>query len=162
MLHSRGPAAWVDSVRLGWFGTADPTYYAIAHEPLKNVVLLGDLNGTMNDRALNAVTSQMRSTQGAAGNGFGFSWPASFPMARRATLVEELQPYLLQEGEPHPWLGEGMSDRAPGGEPSRWNRDKDLSFTDCTSVAVMRELRLTTVMTTTHSATSSVLRMKVG
>ena len=24
----------VDSVRLGWFGTADPTYYAIAHEPL--------------------------------------------------------------------------------------------------------------------------------
>jgi vancomycin resistance protein VanJ len=24
----------------------------------------------------------MRSTQGAAGNGFGFSWPASFPMAR--------------------------------------------------------------------------------
>ncbi|MFC9510020.1 endonuclease/exonuclease/phosphatase family protein [Streptomyces sp. NPDC057002] len=55
---------------------------AISHEPLRNVVLLGDLNGTMNDRALNAVTSQMRSTQGAAGNGFGFSWPASFPMAR--------------------------------------------------------------------------------
>ncbi len=24
----------VESVRLGWFGTADPTYYAIAHEPL--------------------------------------------------------------------------------------------------------------------------------
>ena len=46
------------------------------------MILLGDLNGTMNDRALNAVTSQMRSTQGAAGDGFGFSWPASFPMAR--------------------------------------------------------------------------------
>lgn len=55
---------------------------AIADEPLSRVVLLGDLNGTMNDRALNAVTSQMRSTQGAAGTGFGFSWPASFPMAR--------------------------------------------------------------------------------
>jgi uncharacterized protein len=27
-------------------------------------------------------------------------------------------------------------------------RDKDLSFTDCTSMAVMRELRLTTVITT--------------
>ena len=27
-------------------------------------------------------------------------------------------------------------------------RDKDLSFTDCTSLAVMRELRLTTVITT--------------
>ncbi|MHB9862325.1 endonuclease/exonuclease/phosphatase family protein [Streptomyces sp. YIM S03343] len=55
---------------------------AIADEPISRVVLLGDLNGTMNDRALNAVTSQMRSTQGAAGTGFGFSWPASFPMAR--------------------------------------------------------------------------------
>ena len=27
-------------------------------------------------------------------------------------------------------------------------RDKDLSFTDCTSVAIMRELKLTTVLTT--------------
>jgi vancomycin resistance protein VanJ len=55
---------------------------AIAREKLPRVVLLGDLNGTMNDRSLNAVTSQLRSTQGAAGSGFGFSWPASFPMAR--------------------------------------------------------------------------------
>ncbi|MGA5363803.1 endonuclease/exonuclease/phosphatase family protein [Streptomyces purpurascens] len=66
---------------------------AISHEPLRNVVLLGDLNGTMNDRALNAVTSQMRSTQGAAGNGFGFSWPASFPMARiDQIMVRGLKP----------------------------------------------------------------------
>ncbi|MER6067598.1 endonuclease/exonuclease/phosphatase family protein [Streptomyces sp. NPDC001817] len=62
--------------------SADALGEAIAAESLKRVVLLGDLNGTMNDRSLNAVTSQMRSTQGAAGNGFGFSWPASFPMAR--------------------------------------------------------------------------------
>ncbi|QFQ96763.1 hypothetical protein F9278_11620 [Streptomyces phaeolivaceus] len=55
---------------------------AIADEPIQQVALLGDLNGTMNDRALNAVTAQMRSTQGAAGSGFGFSWPAAFPMAR--------------------------------------------------------------------------------
>ncbi|MEV7830820.1 endonuclease/exonuclease/phosphatase family protein [Streptomyces subrutilus] len=55
---------------------------ALAAEPLKKVILLGDLNGTMNDRALSEVTSQMRSTQGAAGDGFGFSWPAQFPMAR--------------------------------------------------------------------------------
>ncbi|WP_326697197.1 endonuclease/exonuclease/phosphatase family protein [Streptomyces sp. NBC_01754] len=62
--------------------SADALGEAIADEPIERVVLLGDLNGTMNDRALNAVTAQMRSTQGAAGNGFGFSWPAAFPMAR--------------------------------------------------------------------------------
>ena len=61
---------------------ADALGQAIAAEPVHSVVLLGDLNGTMNDRALASVTSQMRSTQGAAGNGMGFSWPAAFPMAR--------------------------------------------------------------------------------
>ena len=53
---------------------------------------------------------------------------AAFPMARRAELVAELEPYLLLEGQAHPWLGELGSDRRPGGEPSRWNRDKDTSF----------------------------------
>ncbi|MEU0603289.1 endonuclease/exonuclease/phosphatase family protein [Streptomyces sp. NPDC006393] len=62
--------------------SADALGEAIAAERQPKVILLGDLNGTMNDRSLNAVTSQMRSTQGAAGDGFGFSWPASFPMAR--------------------------------------------------------------------------------
>jgi len=66
---------------------------AISHEPLQRKVLLGDLNGTMNDRALNGVTSQMRSTQGAAGSGFGFSWPASFPMARiDQIMVQGIEP----------------------------------------------------------------------
>jgi vancomycin resistance protein VanJ len=62
--------------------SADALGEAISDEALGKVVLLGDLNGTMNDRSLNAVTAQMRSTQGAAGDGFGFSWPAAFPMAR--------------------------------------------------------------------------------
>ncbi|WP_443050743.1 endonuclease/exonuclease/phosphatase family protein [Streptomyces sp. H27-D2] len=62
--------------------SADALGEAIAAEKLGKVVLLGDLNGTMNDRALAPVTSQMRSTQGAAGDGFGFSWPAALPMAR--------------------------------------------------------------------------------
>lgn len=73
--------------------SADALGEAIADEPLKRVVLLGDLNGTMNDRALNAVTAQMRSTQGAAGSGFGFSWPASFPMARiDQIMVKGIEP----------------------------------------------------------------------
>ncbi|NML49460.1 hypothetical protein HHL19_03745 [Streptomyces sp. R302] len=66
---------------------------AIANDRAQRIVLLGDLNGTMNDRALNAVTSQLRSTQGAAGDGFGFSWPASFPMARiDQILVRGVEP----------------------------------------------------------------------
>ena len=66
---------------------------AIAEEQLHRTVLLGDLNGTMNDGALAPLTSQLRSTQGAAGAGFGFSWPASFPMARiDQILVRDLEP----------------------------------------------------------------------
>lgn len=55
---------------------------AIQSEPLKKVLLLGDMNGTMNDRSLAPLTSQLRSAQGTAGAGFGFSWPSAFPMAR--------------------------------------------------------------------------------
>ncbi|WP_443076940.1 endonuclease/exonuclease/phosphatase family protein [Streptomyces sp. SP18CS02] len=62
--------------------SADALGEAIVREDIGQVILLGDLNGTMNDRSLKAVTSQMRSTQGAAGDGMGFSWPSSFPMAR--------------------------------------------------------------------------------
>lgn len=66
---------------------------AITAERLDRVILLGDLNGTMNDRALAPVTAQMRSTQGAAGEGFGFSWPAGFPMARiDQIMVKGLEP----------------------------------------------------------------------
>jgi vancomycin resistance protein VanJ len=55
---------------------------ALASESLPRVILLGDLNGTMNDRSLAPITSQMRSAQGSAGAGFGFSYPAEFPMTR--------------------------------------------------------------------------------
>ncbi|MFE5793006.1 endonuclease/exonuclease/phosphatase family protein [Streptomyces sp. NPDC056503] len=73
--------------------SADALGEAIANDRAQRIVLLGDLNGTMNDRALNAVTSQLRSTQGAAGDGFGFSWPASFPMARiDQILVRGVEP----------------------------------------------------------------------
>ncbi|MFB8400017.1 endonuclease/exonuclease/phosphatase family protein [Streptomyces sp. NPDC055912] len=66
---------------------------AISRDRHERIVLLGDLNGTMNDRALNGITSQLRSTQGAAGDGFGFSWPASFPMARiDQILVKGVEP----------------------------------------------------------------------
>ncbi len=55
---------------------------AVAAEPNERVVLLGDLNGTTDDRAFAGLTSQLRSAQATAGNGFGFSWPARFPVVR--------------------------------------------------------------------------------
>jgi ATP-dependent DNA ligase len=58
---------------------------------------------------------------------------ASFPMARRRELAEELEPYRTEiAGHPWDWAGlsaEAGGDRTPrNAEGSRWNRDKDLSF----------------------------------
>ncbi|MGW7101804.1 endonuclease/exonuclease/phosphatase family protein [Streptomyces sp. NPDC054838] len=51
---------------------------AVAAEPLAGVILLGDLNSTVDDRGLAPVTSQL----GVPGPGFAFSWPAALPVAR--------------------------------------------------------------------------------
>lgn len=55
---------------------------AITVDTTERVVLLGDLNGTTDDRAFGNLTSRLRSAQVVAGQGFGFSWPASFPVVR--------------------------------------------------------------------------------
>ncbi|MGI5203943.1 endonuclease/exonuclease/phosphatase family protein [Spirillospora sp. CA-108201] len=66
---------------------------AVAAERNERVVLLGDLNGTMDDRAFAGVTSRLRPVQDEAGDGFGFSWPAAFPMARiDQILVRGVEP----------------------------------------------------------------------
>ncbi|MFJ4832638.1 endonuclease/exonuclease/phosphatase family protein [Streptomyces sp. NPDC088747] len=51
---------------------------AIAAERLDRVILLGDLNSTVDDRGLAPVTSRMREPE----SGFAFSWPAGLPVAR--------------------------------------------------------------------------------
>ena len=55
---------------------------AIATGKGERVVLLGDLNATTDDRALAGITAQLQSAQVMAGDGFGFSWPASLPVVR--------------------------------------------------------------------------------
>ncbi|MFD0413423.1 endonuclease/exonuclease/phosphatase family protein [Streptomyces sp. NPDC127108] len=55
---------------------------AVRAEPLPRVVVVGDFNGTTDDTALRPLTGQLRSAQEEAGDGFGFTWPASFPVAR--------------------------------------------------------------------------------
>ncbi|WUE95783.1 endonuclease/exonuclease/phosphatase family protein [Streptomyces sp. NBC_00490] len=69
-----------------WTGSRDRNARALAKavaaERNERVVLLGDLNGTMDDRALSGITSRLHSAQDTAGDGFGFTWPAKFPVAR--------------------------------------------------------------------------------
>ncbi|MDA0635002.1 endonuclease/exonuclease/phosphatase family protein [Nonomuraea sp. MCN248] len=64
-------SAWRDesAVKLG---------AALAAEPLDRIVLMGDLNSTLDDRGLAPVTSLLT----PADEGFGFTWPAAFPLAR--------------------------------------------------------------------------------
>ncbi|MFE6699138.1 endonuclease/exonuclease/phosphatase family protein [Streptomyces sp. NPDC057718] len=66
---------------------------AVAAEKNERVVLLGDLNGTLDDRAYAGLTSRLESAHEAAGDGFGFSWPATFPVVRiDQILVRGVQP----------------------------------------------------------------------
>ncbi|GGK90737.1 endonuclease/exonuclease/phosphatase family protein [Streptomyces flaveus] len=87
---------------------------ALAAEQNERVVLLGDLNGTMDDRAFAGLTAQLRSAQNAAGDGFGFTWPASFPVARiDQILVRGVEPesswVLPATGSDHLPVAAGIS-----------------------------------------------------
>ena len=57
---------------------------------------------------------------------------ASFPMARRATLLDDLAPYRDVDLDEHPWGGWADQQAHAGqrlpGAVSRWNATKDLSF----------------------------------
>lgn len=78
--------AHLPSIRLGARGlrsadrdeSAELLGAALAAEPVERLLLLGDLNGTLDDRGLRPLTSQL----GAPGPGFAFSWPAGLPVAR--------------------------------------------------------------------------------
>jgi ATP-dependent DNA ligase len=57
----------------------------------------------------------------------------AFPAARRAELINELEPLLLGDGEDHPWREWANGEAHTGGRRlpgavSRWNATKDLSF----------------------------------
>jgi len=87
---------------------------ALASEPIKPLVLLGDLNGTTGDRAFTELTSRLQSTQDMAGSGLGFTWPALFPVARiDQILVRDLHPHsswvLPATGSDHLPIAAGLS-----------------------------------------------------
>ncbi|GAA2627770.1 endonuclease/exonuclease/phosphatase family protein [Dactylosporangium fulvum] len=66
---------------------------AVAAEPLDRLILLGDLNSTVDDRGLGPVSSQLT----WAPAGFALSWPAALPLARidqvmvRSATVTEIR-----------------------------------------------------------------------
>ncbi|MEU8239603.1 endonuclease/exonuclease/phosphatase family protein [Actinoplanes missouriensis] len=78
--------AHLSSVRLGRGGfdsanrdeSARKLATAVAAEPLDRVLLLGDLNSTVDDRVLDPVLERLHT----AGGGFAFSWPVRMPVAR--------------------------------------------------------------------------------
>jgi len=101
---------WTASRNIG----AQALSKAIAAERSERVILLGDLNGTMDDRAFAGITSQMHSAQDTAGNGFGFTWPAKFPVARiDQILVRGVEPesawVLPANGSDHLPVAAGIS-----------------------------------------------------
>lgn len=115
--------AHLGSVRLTprtgfWTGSRDRNAQALAKavaaERNERVVLLGDLNGTTDDRALADLTSRLRSAQAEAGDGFGFTWPARFPVARIDQIlvrgVEPVSSWVLPEtGSDHLPVAAGIS-----------------------------------------------------
>ncbi|GAA1395572.1 teicoplanin resistance protein VanJ [Kitasatospora putterlickiae] len=87
---------------------------AVAADPGERVVVLGDFNGGLDDRALSGLTAQLRSAQEVAGDGFGFSWPATFPMVRiDHILVRGVEPrsawLLPATGSDHRPVAAGIS-----------------------------------------------------
>ncbi|MGW1604479.1 endonuclease/exonuclease/phosphatase family protein [Streptomyces eurythermus] len=87
---------------------------AVAADHSERMLVLGDFNGTLDDRALKGLTSQLRSVQDVAGDGFGFSWPAKFPVARiDQILVRGMEPksawLLPATGSDHRPVAAGIS-----------------------------------------------------
>lgn len=48
----------------------------------KRILLLGDLNTATTDRGMRGLTPPLIDAQRVAGEGFGFTWPAEFPITR--------------------------------------------------------------------------------
>lgn len=101
---------WTGSRNIG----VDALGKAVAADRSERMVLLGDLNGATDDRAFAPLTDQMRSVQDVAGDGFGFTWPATFPVVRiDQILVRGVRPVsswvLPANGSDHRPVAAGLS-----------------------------------------------------
>ncbi|MER7199245.1 endonuclease [Streptomyces sp. CB01635] len=95
---------------------------AVAAEKVKPVILLGDLNSTVDDRGLAPLTSRMNTAE----RGFAFSFPAAFPVARidqvmaRSATVTQIRT-LPETGSDHLPVAARIA-LGPGVSPSRHPR----------------------------------------
>lgn len=114
------------------------TMFKVKHERTADVVV----SGYREHKSGPIVGSILLGLYGPDGRLHHVGVAASFPMARRAELVEELAPYRAELSE-HPWgrwaeqaaatIGQTTPGPATGGQRvpgavSRWNAKKDLSF----------------------------------
>ncbi|WP_079070603.1 endonuclease/exonuclease/phosphatase family protein [Streptomyces sp. IMTB 1903] len=97
---------------------------AVAAEPVDRLVLLGDLNGTVDDRGLAPLTSRLAAPR----RGFALSWPASFPVARidqvlaRSGAVPEIRTLPATGSDHLPVVAHITWDPATGARPDSRGR----------------------------------------
>ena len=54
----------------------------VAADTAQRVIVMGDLNTATTDPALSSLTGELADSRQSVDGGFGFSWPAAFPMTR--------------------------------------------------------------------------------
>ncbi|ARE79371.1 endonuclease [Streptomyces sp. Sge12] len=93
---------------------------AVAAEEVERVVLLGDLNSTVDDRGLAPLTSRLSAPR----RGFALSWPAAFPVARidqvliRSGSVAEVWTLPATGSDHLPVAARISFDNSPGADAS--------------------------------------------
>ncbi len=79
-------AVHLPSVRPGYTATRDQAIAELTaivqSDSAARVLVLGDLNTATTDPALNPLTDQLADSRETVKGGFGFTWPARFPMTR--------------------------------------------------------------------------------
>ena len=88
--HSQGDitvyAVHLPSVRPGYTDARDQAIAdlaaLVAADPAEKVLVMGDLNTATTDPTLTALTGELTDSREAVKGGFGFTWPAKFPLTR--------------------------------------------------------------------------------
>jgi len=79
-------AVHLPSVRPGYTAARDDAVTElaalVAADPESRVLVMGDLNTATTDPMLSTLTAEMTDSREAVKGGFGFTWPASFPVTR--------------------------------------------------------------------------------